>query len=68
MGIIPTRIAYTLIFEDGTSEKFIESAFNWENSDTVIFNHSYDKKLKMVKLGDALIPDVNQKNDLFKVN
>lgn len=67
VGNIPTRIAYTLIFEDGTSENFIESAFNWENSEKVIFNHTFDKNLKMVQLGDALIPDVNQKNDLFEV-
>jgi len=67
VGVIPTRIAYTLIFEDGTSEDFLESAFNWENDDTAIFEHTFEKRLIKVKLGDYLIPDVNQKNDLFEV-
>ena len=67
VGIIPTRIAYTLIFEDGTSEHFIESAFNWENRDNAIFKHTSDKNLKMIKLGDDLIPDVNQNNNSFEI-
>ena len=67
VGIIPTRIAYTLVFENGTSEHFLESAFNWENGDTAIFKHTFEKRLIKVKLGDYLIPDVNQKNDLFEV-
>ena len=67
VGIIPTRIAYILIFEDGTSEHFLESAFNWETHDTAIFKHTFDKKLTKVKLGDYLIPDINQKNDVFEV-
>ena len=67
VGNIPTRIAYTFIFEDGTSQHFLESANNWKDSNIAVFKHSTDKKLVKVKLGDDLIPDINQKNDVFEM-
>jgi aminopeptidase N len=67
IGNIPTRIAYTLIFDDGTREQFIESAYYWKNSNTSQFKFTSPQKLKIVELGDNLIPDANQKNNLFEI-
>ncbi len=67
VGNIPTRIAYTLIYDDDTKENFTASAFRWKNGDYAIFKHSLDRKLKKIILGDYLIPDVNQKNDVFVI-
>jgi len=68
VGNIPTRIAYTFVYEDGTKDNFTASAFHWKNGNYATFKHSINKKLKKIILGDDLIPDVNQKNDIFVVN
>lgn len=67
VGNIPTRIFYKVTFEDDSFQEFSESARVWKNLNSAAFNHSFDKKVKKVQLGDDLIPDVNQENDVFVV-
>ncbi len=65
VGNIPTRIAYTFVYNDGTKDNFSASAFHWKNGNYAIFKHSITKEVKKIVLGNYLIPDVNQKNDTF---
>ena len=58
----------TFVFDDNTEEEIYKSADVWKNGNlTTTISISFDKKIKLVKIGDDLIPDVNQKNDTKKL-
>jgi Peptidase family M1 domain len=66
VGNIPTAIALTITFEDGTTQSVNKSAKEWENGkDSVTISVPVDKKIKEVKLGSPDIPDANQNNNSF---
>lgn len=65
IGNIPTRIKLTILYDDGESEVIQKSASLWKENDKIEIKHKSDKKIKLVKLGSDLIPDVNKKNNLF---
>lgn len=68
VGNIPTRVKLTFVFEDNTKEEIYKSADVWKNGNlTITITNSFDKKTKLVKIGDDLIPDVNQENDTKKL-
>jgi len=68
VGNIPTRVKLTFVFDDNTEEEIYKSADVWKNGNlTTNVSISSDKKMKFVKIGDDLIPDVNQENDTKKL-
>jgi aminopeptidase N len=65
-GNIPTTIALTIMFEDGTTQSVNKSASLWKDGkDSVNISVLVNKKVKEVKLGSPDIPDVNQDNNSF---
>ncbi len=67
VGNIPTRIELTILFDDDESEVIQKSASLWKDSNKVEIEFELDKKIKSVKLGSPLIPDVNKDNNLFEM-
>ncbi|MCF6269348.1 MAG: M1 family metallopeptidase [Melioribacteraceae bacterium] len=67
VGNIPTRIELTVLFDDGESEVIQKSASLWKESNEAEIKLKSDKKIKSVKLGSPLIPDVNKDNNLFEM-
>ena len=66
VGNIPTAIALTIMFQDGTTQSVNKSATEWKDGkDSVTISVSVDKKVKEVKLGSPDIPDANQDNNSF---
>jgi aminopeptidase N len=66
VGNIPTTIALTIMFEDGTTQSVNKSASLWKDGkDFVSISVPVDKKVKEVKLGNPDIPDANQDNNSF---
>jgi aminopeptidase N len=64
VGNIPTAIALTIMFDDGTTQSVNKSAREWKDGkDSVTIGVSVDKKVKEVKLGSPDIPDASQKNN-----
>ena len=64
IGNIPTAIALTLVYDDGTTDTINKSAREWKNGKkSVTINFSTDKKVKEVKLGSPDIPDANRNNN-----
>ena len=67
-GNIPTRVEINLFYTDGTSDTIRESASIWKENTKLKLKHKSDKTIKFVKLGSEVIPDVNQKDNIFKLN
>jgi hypothetical protein len=67
VGNIPTRIELTFTYEDGDSEVIEKSSSLWKENDEITIEYKTDKKIKSVKLGSKLIPDINRKNNLFNI-
>jgi len=67
-GNIPTRVEINLFYTDGTSDTICESASVWKGNTKLQLKHKSDKTIKFVKLGSEVIPDVNQKDNIFKLN
>lgn len=67
-GILPTRIELTIMFEDGESKTVSTSASQLKGKSSVDITINTPKKVKTVKLGSDLIPDVNRDNNLFEMN
>jgi aminopeptidase N len=65
VGNIPTRIELTFTYEDNTTEVIEKSASLWKESNKITIKHKTDKKIKSVKLGSKLIPDINRDNNLY---
>jgi hypothetical protein len=65
IGNLPTRISVTLQFEDGDEETIETSASQLKATSKVDINFTTSKKIKNVKLGSKLIPDVNKENNNF---
>ncbi len=67
VGNLPTRIELTVLFEDGETKIITTSASRLKGRTKVDINFETSKKIKTVKLGSELIPDVNKKNNLFEL-
>ena len=67
VGNLPTRIELTVLFEDGETKIITTSASRFKGSTKADINFETSKKIKTVKLGSELIPDVNKKNNLFEL-
>ncbi len=69
LGNIPTRVKVTLVFDDSTTSVKTLKADVWKNGEKFAnVKFSVNKKVKKVLLGDAHIPDVNRKNNVYIVN
>jgi DNA-binding ferritin-like protein (Dps family) len=67
VGNLPTRIELTILFEDGETKVVSTSASQLKGRTKVDINFGISKKIKTVKLGSELIPDVNKENNLFEM-
>ena len=67
VGNLPTRISVTMQYEDGDEETVEMSASQLKMASKVDVNFTTSKKIKNVKLGSDLIPDVNRENNNFEI-
>ena len=67
VGNLPTRIELTIQFDDGKTEVVSSSASLFKNSITTDITINTDRKVKSIKLGSELIPDINKENNLFEM-
>ena len=64
VGNIPTAIALTITYDDGTTKSVNKSAREWKDGkDSVTISVPVNKKVKEVKLGSPDIPDQNRENN-----
>lgn len=66
-GSKPVPIDITVLYEDGSRQKFHRSIAVWEkNNKTVTINFTSVKKIKQLNLGSLYIPDVNKNDNVWK--
>ena len=67
-GSIPIPIKLTFIYFDGTESVVYKDASVWsDDKDEIILTEKTTKTIKMIKLGDAHIPDVNYKQNTYMI-
>jgi len=65
-GKIPIPIKLTLIYSGGTESVVYKDASVWSDGrDEIIITKKVEKGIKMIKLGDFHIPDVNQQRNIY---
>ncbi len=67
VGSLPTRIELTILFEDGKTKTVSASASQLKGQTKVDVKINTSKKIKSIKLGSELIPDINRGNNLFEM-
>jgi len=68
VGILPIPIALKLIADDLSEIVIHNDASIWKNGDKeIIVEETTDKKIIKVELRSILIPDVNKKNNVYKI-
>lgn len=68
-GNIPIPIKLTFIYSDGTESVVYKDASVWsDGKDEIIINEKVKKGIKLIKLGDFHIPDVNQKQNIYIID
>lgn len=69
LGNIPTRIQLAFVTEDGSELVMNESSqLLKDGNESVTLNYEINKKVVEIKLGSRHIPDVNRRNNSFKLS
>jgi hypothetical protein len=67
IGGLPLPVEVTVIFNDGSSEKYYQNTSTWKSGNhAVIVQANPDKKIDQIILGSKNIPDINKSNNEFK--
>ncbi|MFW6227059.1 MAG: hypothetical protein ACOC31_03060 [Bacteroidota bacterium] len=62
-GNLPVPVKISVEDENENALVFETAMDSWKNNDSIIFTS--ELKPKIIKLGDALIPDANRNNNLW---
>ncbi|MBN1300137.1 MAG: M1 family metallopeptidase [Melioribacteraceae bacterium] len=63
-GNIPTRVAVTIEYNDGTTQKLYKPASVWKNGIRKIsINQKIDKSVSKIWIGESIIPDIDVSNN-----
>jgi hypothetical protein len=66
-GTKPVPVDITVVYKDGSSEKFHHSIAVWEKGNTSVqVNINSTKMIRSVKLGSTYVPDVNKKDNVYE--
>ncbi|MEO7307596.1 MAG: M1 family metallopeptidase [Ferruginibacter sp.] len=66
-GTKPVPVDVTVVFTDGSSQKFHQSIAVWEKGNkTTLINFTSAKKIRSVALGSSHVPDSNKKDNFWK--
>jgi hypothetical protein len=68
-GKIPTSVALTFKYSDGTEKSIFKNCSVWKDDDEIRVEEPLNgKKLSSVVLGSKYIPDVNKKNNIWELH
>lgn len=68
IGGLPLPVVLQCEFEDGSNETYSENINIWSSGNqAIILQANPDKKLKKVKLGSELIPDIFKSNNIITI-
>ena len=69
VGSLPLPVKLIVEYKDGSTEKIEKSMKVWKNGDTQIsIDVKNSDKIKLVKIDDTNLPDINKSNNKFEVN
>lgn len=64
VGGLPMPVALQVEYQDGKKENYYKNTSVWRNGDpAIVIQANKDKKIKQIKLGSRLIPDINTQNN-----
>ena len=68
-GGLPMPVKLTAEYTDGSQEEIVEPTSAWRNGQqAIVVQFDKEKQLNKVVLGDDLIPDTNEANNIFEIN
>ncbi len=68
IGSVPVPIDLVVTYSDGEAEKIHKSTSHWKSGvKAIIITHKTKKEIKKVEINTKLVPDANEKNNVFEM-